>query len=186
MCTWSSCVKILSFIHIQLLLGCHLVSAWCYLTLMMFPGLPRFDCKCKQKVKTGEAWEQTTCRQAKPDTVEPLCSGHHWETTFSKLSLTKGLVIFLAGLVCIIRLLSTTWLCFQSYSLCCTLAEKARNRLILHFFNVIPAVTVNNLAEGRWVVTKLRLLSIVCIQLGPQKLSVVRNSGVSTVQVLVK
>jgi len=36
--------------------------------------------------------------------------------------------------------------------------------------------------KGRQVITKLGSLSIVCVQLGPQKLSVIRSSRVSTIQ----
>ena len=56
-------------------------------------------------------------------------------------------------MVCIIGLLSTTWLCFQPF----TGKEE------------VLQVTALMLNPGS--------LSIVCIQLGPRKLSVIRSSG---------
>ena len=53
--------------------------------------------------------------------MEPLYNGHLWEPNFvhnSEVSLTKGLpVLFPVGLVCVIGLLSATWLHFQSFPL---------------------------------------------------------------------
>ena len=40
--------------------------------------------------------------------------------------------------------------------------------------------------KGQWVSTKLELLIIACVQLGPRKLSVLWSSGVSTLQRLLK
>ena len=40
--------------------------------------------------------------------------------------------------------------------------------------------------KGLQMFAELGLLSIVCVQLGPRKLSVIRNSGVSTIQELLK
>ena len=65
-------------------------------------------------------------------TVEFLYSGHHWEHLFlySKVSLTQELWCIPGSVVCVIGMLSTMWLRLRAFS-CCTLAEKAKQRLIL-------------------------------------------------------
>ena len=65
------------------------------------------------------------------------------------------------------------------------LARKAKQRL--ETSSTIKLLTmaamVDNLAEkGRRVSTKSRSLSIVCVQSGPRKLSIIRSSRVSAIQ----
>ena len=47
----------------------------------------------------------------------PLYNGHHWEPTFVPFRPNSGASgIFPVGVVCVIGLLSTTWLRFQSFA----------------------------------------------------------------------
>ena len=54
-------------------------------------------------------------------TVEPLYNGHHWDpmnVRYSEVSLTRGLSVYFRWVwYCIIRLLNTMWLHFQSFPL---------------------------------------------------------------------
>ena len=78
--------------------------------------------------------------------------------------------------------------------LCCTLAGNATQRLVLRVTALVKllttAVMVDNPAEKvdecPLKKAKSGSLSIVCIQLGPRKPSVIRSSGVSTIEGLLK
>jgi len=72
----------------------------------------------------------------------------------------------------------------------CCMPEKAKQKLITV---LILCQVVNSTSDGRqsywkcrWVSTKSELLSIVCVQLGVWKLSVMQSSEVSTVQVSIE
>ena len=83
-------------------------------------------------------------------TVEPLYSGHHTNLHFivcSKVSLTQDSNIFPVGVVCVIWLLSTTWLCFQ-LSLAVRWGEKAKQRLVLWVGGLINVQLVNSRSNG--------------------------------------
>ena len=58
---------------------------------------------------------QQLCCTAKT-TVEPLYNRHHWEPKFCSYN-SGASGIFPVGVVCIIGLSSTMWLCFQSFPL---------------------------------------------------------------------
>ena len=75
--------------------------------------------------------------QPPPLSLEPLYNGHHWEPSFCPLQ--RGVPnsgasgIFPVGVVCVI---GTMWLRFRAFR-CCTLAGKAKRRLVIQVQQLI-------------------------------------------------
>ena len=113
------------------------------------------------------------------------CMNH---LTSSEVSLTQGHPVYFRWTwYCIIGLLSTSQVRFRAFP-CCTLVGKAKERLVLQSNSandklLTPAAMVDNPAEKvNECSLKLGSSSIVSVQLGQRKLSVIQSSGVSTVQ----